>query len=192
MGEYQPNLGHLGYASGTMKAIWDNMRGLDLLAALPFVKGDRFAAIGHSLGGHNAIFTAVLDPRIAIVVSSCGFDSFLDYYDGAPAMWAPGKGWTQDRYMPGLAKFAGNLAAIPFDFHELIAALAPRPIWINAPLRDSNFRYRSVDAIVTAARGVYALHGAERNLTVHHPDCPHEFPREMREQAYAAIDAALR
>jgi hypothetical protein len=130
--------------------------------------------------------------KLAGLVMERGFDSFLDYYDGAPAMWAPGKGWTQDRYMPRLAKFAGNLAAIPFDFHELIAALAPRPIWINAPLRDSNFRYRSVDAIVTAARGVYALHGAERNLTVHHPDCPHEFPREMREQAYAAIDAALR
>ena len=192
MGEYQPDLRALGYASGTMKAIWDNLRALDLLATLPFVKDDRFAAIGHSLGGHNAIFTAVFEPRIAIIVSSCGFDSFLDYYDGAPAMWVPGKGWTQERYMPRLAQYAERLPEIPFDFHELIAALAPRPVWINAPRDDSNFRARSVDEIVAAARGVYALHGAERNLHVAHPDCPHEFPPALRELAYRAIDASLR
>ena len=33
-----------------------------------------FGALGHSLGGHNAIFTAVFDPRLKVVVSSCGFD----------------------------------------------------------------------------------------------------------------------
>jgi len=191
MGEYQPDLAKLGYASGTMKAIWDNMRALDLLAELPFVKSDYFAAIGHSLGGHNAIFTAIFDPRIAIIVTSCGFDSFLDYYDGAPAMWAAGKGWTQQRYMPRLAQFSTNLAAIPFDFHELIAALAPRRVWINAPLHDSNFHWESVDRIVAAAREVYQLHGASQNLSVEHPDCPHEFPSALRERAYQAIQDAL-
>jgi dienelactone hydrolase len=191
MGSYQPDLKKLGYASGTMKAIWDNRRALDLLAELPFAKTERVAAIGHSLGGHNAIFTAVFDPRIAIVVSSCGFDSFLDYYDAAPAMWAPGKGWTQERYMPRLAPFFPRLSEIPFDFHELIAAIAPRPVWINAPLHDANFHWQSVDRIAAAAREVYALHDAARNLTVTHPDCPHEFPLAMRERAYRAIENEL-
>ena len=67
-----------------MKAIWDNIRGLDLLESLRFVKRGRYGAIGHSLGGHNAIYTAVFDQRIKVVVSSCGFDSYLDYYDGDP------------------------------------------------------------------------------------------------------------
>ena len=31
MAGYQPDLNALGYQSGTMKAIWDNIRGLDLL-----------------------------------------------------------------------------------------------------------------------------------------------------------------
>ena len=64
MAGYQPDLNALGYQSGTMKAIWDNIRGLDLLESLPFVRRGKLAAIGHSLGGHNAIFTAILDPRL--------------------------------------------------------------------------------------------------------------------------------
>jgi len=46
---YQPDLKGLGYQSGTMKAVWDNVRGLDLLDALPFVRPGRYAAVGHSL-----------------------------------------------------------------------------------------------------------------------------------------------
>ena len=50
--------------SGTMKAIWDNKRALDVLDTLPFVKHGSYGTIGHSLGGHNSIFTAIFDHRI--------------------------------------------------------------------------------------------------------------------------------
>src|SRR5262249_3974487 len=72
LANYNPELKVLGYQSGTMKATWNNIRGLDLLESLPFVKHGKFGAIGHSLGGHNSIFTAVFDERIQVVVSSCG------------------------------------------------------------------------------------------------------------------------
>jgi dipeptidyl aminopeptidase/acylaminoacyl peptidase len=78
LANYQPDLAALGYASGTMKAIWDNVRGMDLLDTLSFVQRGEYAAIGHSLGGHNSVFTAVFDVRIKAVVSSCGLDSFTD------------------------------------------------------------------------------------------------------------------
>jgi dienelactone hydrolase len=189
---YRPDLKALGYASGTMKAIWDNLRALDVLESLPFVHPGRFGAIGHSLGGHNAVFTAVFEPRIAAVVSSCGLDSFLDYYAGNPAVWQPGKGWCQERYMPRLAGYAGRLEHIPFDFPELIGALAPRPVFLSAPLRDTNFQWQSVDRVVAAAARVYALHGRPEHLTVAHPDGPHDFPDEMRARAYALFDRVLR
>src|SRR6185503_5736080 len=38
LANYQPDLKALGWQSGTMKAIWDNKRGLDLLDSLPYVK----------------------------------------------------------------------------------------------------------------------------------------------------------
>lgn len=192
MANYQPDVCALGYESGTMKAIWDNLRGLDVLDSLPMVRRGRYGAIGHSLGGHNAIYTAVFDERIKAVVSSCGFDSFLDYYGGNPANWQPERGWCQTRYMPRLAAYQGRLAEIPFDFHELIGALAPQPVFINAPLGDANFQWRSVDAIVQAALPVYALYGARENLRVVHPDCAHDFPEAVREQAYEFLAAALK
>lgn len=192
MANYQPDLKSLGYQSGTMKAIWDNIRGLDLLESLPYVKRGHYGVVGHSLGGHNAIYTAVFDQRIKVIVSSCGFDSFLDYYGGDPKNWQPERGWCQTRYMPKLAEYRGRLPEIPFDFHELIGAFAPRPVFINAPLGDSNFKAGSVDEIVKAASAVYRLHRAENNLTVEHPDCGHDFPEIQREQSYRLLEESLR
>src|SRR5947207_3957411 len=182
LANYQPDLNALGYQSGTMKAIWDNLRGLDLLESLPFVKRGTFGAIGHSLGGHNAIFTAVFDERIKVVVSSCGFDSYLDYMDGRI------QGWTSERYMPRLLEYQNRLREIPFDFHELIGALAPRPVFINAPLGDTNFKWSSVDEVVKAAAPVYRLYQASENLQVEHPNCGHDFPEAMREKAYRLLE----
>jgi dienelactone hydrolase len=192
LANYQPDLKALGWQSGTLKAVWDNMRGLDLLESLPYVKKKSFGAIGHSLGGHNSVYTAVFDERIKVIVSSCGLDSYLDYYSGNPKVWELGKGWTQERYMPKLANYAGKLETIPYDFHELIGALAPRVCFISAPLKDSNFKWESVDKVVAAARPVYQLHGKPQNLLVEHPDCDHDFPDAMREKAYRLMAENLR
>ncbi len=193
LANYWPNLGKLGYVSGTMKAIYDNTRALDLLESLPQVDASKgFGTIGHSLGGHNTIYTAVLDQRITVMASSCGFDAYPDYYDGAERNWFFGRGWCQIRYMPRLSDYRGRQKEIPFDFPELLGALAPRPFFVHAPLRDSNFRWKSVDVCAKAARPIYKLLGNEADLIIKHPDYPHDFPDEMREAAYKTIDSVLR
>lgn len=192
LANYQPDLKGLGYASGTMKAIWDNIRGLDLLASLPYVREAGFGAIGHSLGGHNAIYTAVFDERIKVIVSSCGFDSYRDYYGGDPKRWQPGQGWCQERYMPRLAAYAGRLPEIPFDFPEFLGALAPRLVFVNAPLRDANFKWDSVDRVTASAMEIFRLYAKADNLIVRHPDSEHDFPNEVREEVYRVFDRSLR
>lgn len=184
LANYHPNLQALGYKSGVMKAVWNNARGLDLLESLPFVKPRRFGAIGHSLGGHTAVFTAVFDHRITVAVSSCGLDSFLDYMNGDVT------GWTSDRYLPRLRDWP--LREIPFDFPELIGALAPRVCFLSAPFGDSNFKWRSVYAIEQAALPVYRLYGAPDHLRVEHPNCGHLFPPRTRVLAYELFDQHLR
>ncbi|WP_372894239.1 alpha/beta hydrolase family protein [Stieleria sp.] len=191
LANYQPDLQAGGWQSGTLKAVWDNLRGIDLLQSLPFVDDQPIGAIGHSLGGHNAVYTAVFDPRIKAVVSSCGLDSYVDYFEGDPAKWLPEQGWTQTRYMPRLRDYRGRLEEIPFDFHEMIAAIAPRAVLIIAPTDDSNFRADSVDRIAAAARPVYQLFGKADQLQVRHPDCDHDFPDEMREAAYRFLETTL-
>ncbi len=184
---YDPDWRQLGYESGTMKAVWDNVRALDVLAELPFVKKGGFGTIGHSLGGHNSIFTAVFDDRIKVIVASCGFDSFLDY---RPGHWAPGKGWCQDRYMPKLLAYA--IGDIPFDFHELVGALAPRAFFVNAPVGDANFHWQSVDRVAAAGSQIYRLYRVPDLIRVVHPDVGHDFPEEIREAAYDWIEQFLR
>jgi len=191
LANYQPDLKALGWESGTLKAVWNNLRGLDLLSALPYVRTNGFGAVGHSLGGHNGLFTAAFDERVRVVVTSCGFDSFRDYYDGNPAVWQPERGWCQTRYMPRLAAYAGRLNELPFDFPDVLAAIAPRAVFVNAPLHDENFRWRSVDGVVERVKPLYTRAGCPGRLVVVHPDSPHRFPPEIREMAYDFMDRNL-
>ncbi len=184
-GEYKWDPYAHGYVSASMKGIWDHMRCVDLLVSLPQVDPERIAAIGHSLGGHNSMFVAVFDPRIKVVVSSCGFNAFRWYFGGNL------KGWSHKGYMPKIPSY-GGWQHMPFDFHEVVAALAPRPFFVNAPLKDSNFDHRGVTEAVEAARPVYRLLGAADKLKVIHPDCAHDFPDDVREQVYTWLDRELR
>jgi hypothetical protein len=176
LANYAPSLTH--WESGTMKAIWDNVRGLDLLAEFAGCDPKRFGAIGHSLGGHNSLFTAAFDARIKVVATSCGFDSFLDYMDSRIA------GWTQNRYMPKIAEHAPDWFA--FDFDTVLEAIAPRRVFVNAPKGDSNFKWQSVDSVAARAR-----ESSDVVIDVEHPDCEHKFPKEMREKAYAIFENVL-
>ncbi|MCC6509258.1 MAG: acetylxylan esterase, partial [Pirellulaceae bacterium] len=139
LGDNQTDPNSLGYVSGTMKGIWAHMRAVDLLVARPEVDSERIGVIGVSLGGHNSLFVAAFDPRLKAVITSSGFDSFLDYMKGDPT------GWCQQRYMPRIETVYGkDPKKLPFDFPEVLAVIAPRPIFIHAPQSDSNFVLESV------------------------------------------------
>lgn len=177
----------LGYVSATMKGIWNHMRAVDLLQSLPEVDKQRIGCIGHSLGGHNTMFVAAFDERIKVMVSSCGFNALAKYNNGNI------RGWGHRGYMPRIIDvYDADPKKMPFDFTEIVAALAPRPFFINAPLGDSNFEVSGVKDCVTAALPVYELFGAKDRLVAAHPDCAHDFPPQVRERAYAFIDKHLR
>jgi hypothetical protein len=173
--------------SATMKGIVNHRRAIDLLESLPEVDASRIGCIGHSLGGHNAIFVALFDLRIKVVVSSCGFNSFVKYRKGNLA------DWSHKGYMPRIADRYGNDAnKVPFDFTELIGSLAPRPLFVNAPLKDNDFEVAGVRDCIRSAGPVYRLLEAPDNLEVVYPDAGHDFPPDVRLNAYAFIDRYLR
>jgi len=175
------------YVSGTMKGIFNHMRCVDLLQSLDFVDSNQIGVIGHSLGGHNAMFIGVFDQRLKVIVSSCGWTPFHDYYGGDI------KGWTSPRYMPRLRDvYDLDPDRVPFDFYEIVAALAPRPFFSNSPLHDENFDVAGVKKGIAEARKIYRLLGAENNLQVRYPDCKHDFPTEIRRETFQFIDAALK
>lgn len=175
------------YVSGTMKGIFNHIRCVDFLCALDFVDPNRLGVIGHSLGGHNAMFVAVFDARLKVIVSSCGWTPFHDYYGGKI------KGWTSDRYMPRLKTvYKLNPDWVPFDFYEIVAALAPRAFFSNSPLRDANFDVNGVRKGIQEAKKIYRLYDAEDQLQVRYPDYEHDFPPEIREAAYRFMESVLK
>jgi pimeloyl-ACP methyl ester carboxylesterase len=182
-GDYSIDVYERGYQSATMKGIFNHMRGVALLATMPEVAAHRIAAIGHSLGGHNALFLAAFDTRVRACVSSCGFTSFERYFGGDLT------GWSHAGYMPRIASVYGKSPSkMPFDFADVLTAIAPRAAFINAPLRDSNFEVEGVrDCVRKAAR-----HFAATRLVARYPDAAHDFPPDVRNEAYLFLKANLR
>ncbi|GBD35490.1 hypothetical protein HRbin36_00602 [bacterium HR36] len=182
MGEYKCDPYQRGYVSATMKGIVNHRRAVDVLQSLAEVDAERIGAIGHSLGGHNSIFLAVFDERVQCVVSSCGFCSFRTYMMGNL------RGWSHAGYMPLILKqYDADPKKMPFEFTEVIAALAPRPFLAVAPVHDHNFDVAGVRECMTAAEPVYRFLSAPEKLRAIYPEAGHDFPDEARQAAYRWI-----
>ncbi|MHC4539140.1 MAG: alpha/beta hydrolase, partial [Planctomycetota bacterium] len=146
-----------GYASGSMKGVWNHMRAIDVLQTLAEVDPERIGCIGHSLGGYNTVFLTAFDQRIKAMVSSAGFNSFFDY---AASEYGGGDlaNWALDKHIRRLGTVYGSDPnQVPFDFTELVGALAPRPFFISAPKHDHIFVMPGVTKCIEAARPVYEL-----------------------------------
>ena len=180
------------YGSGTMKGIFDHIRCVDLLQSMPEVDPECIGVIGHSLGGHNALFVGAFDTRLKIVVSSCGWTAF-EYYDIGPVAEERYGGrlgpWAQDRYMPLLRdKYRLDGDQIPFNFHEIIALIAPRWFFSCSPVNDSNFDVAGVKIGIDKAMDAYRFLKADDRIQVRYPMAEHDFPNEIRKEVYRFID----
>ncbi len=184
------------YESGIMKGIFNHIRCVDFLRTMKEVDTERIGAIGHSLGGHSAIFLGIFDARIKVVVSSVGWTLF-EYYNNSPAASARHGGrlgpWAQALYAPKLrTKYQLDQNKIPFNFDELIAALAPRYFYTNSPIHDSNFDVEGVRKGIANASEIYRMYNAEHHIQARYPVAGHDFPDSIRQDAYDFIDNALK
>jgi hypothetical protein len=83
-------------------------------------------------------------------------------------------------------RYHNNPAEVPWDFPDLFRMMAGRALFISAPLRDDNFDNSGVRDTVAAVSGVFR----PGKLVTAYPDCGHDFPAEIRQQAYAFLDRA--
>lgn len=185
-GDYRCDFSDARYASGSIKGIYNHMRCIDWLSAREEVDPHRIGVIGHSLGGHNALFLAAFDERVKATVTSCGWTPFHDYHKGDLT------GWTSARYMPRIKNvYELKPERVPFDFDEVLAAIAPRALLSISPVNDSNFAVAGVRKAIPEVQAVYRLLGAENKLQVRHPECQHSFPLAERKAAYEFLATNL-
>ena len=77
--------------------------------------------------------------------------------------------------VPRLGLFAGKEKAIPYDYDELLAAVAPRPALIYTPTGNRFADPAQVAAAVNSAKKAWASKGAESKLEWAAPDAPSDF-----------------
>ncbi len=160
------------------KMVWDVGRVVDYLETLPAVDPLQIGCIGHSHGAYTSIFAAAFDKRITATIASCGFNTFRD--DPEPNRWSH-----LTALIPQLGLYLPDKAAIPFDWHQLLALIAPRPLFVWYATRDTIFpETLGLDAVFRDVRTVYGLYGAADDLAWHPFDGPHAFPDAGRELAY--------
>lgn len=169
------------------KMIEDVRGAVDALRNIEFLDKDRVYAAGYALGGTVGLLSAALDNRIAGVVSVCGVTPFFPETPGRSDVvmktyahlhgLLPRLGLSR----PGL--FSGQKDWLPFDFQQIVASVAPRPVLVIAPLWDKDNLKSDVEGCVEKAKGVYRLYGKEGNLAPVYPDDYNRFSSEMRAKA---------
>ena len=142
---------------------------IDALSSFEWIDKDNIMVAGFSLGGLVGLYAAVYDTRISAVASNSGFASMRMDVHGNQTEGI--KRYSHLRpTIPRLGLFLGNEKRIPYDFHEILALIAPRPVCILAPKLDQDWFYEDVEICFNEAGKVYELYGKKDNLTIYSPN----------------------
>jgi hypothetical protein len=71
--------------------------------------------------------------------------------------------------LPRMGAFIGKEARLPYDYDELIAAIAPRPVYVLSPQFDRDATPADVKKAVEQAKKIYDVYNAAENLKLDEP-----------------------
>jgi dienelactone hydrolase len=165
------------------KMVTDTRAAIAAVRALDVVDPARIYVVGYGLGAKVGLLVAALDHGVTALAAVCGFDPLrLD---------TPNKGTEGLRHyshlhglMPRLGFFIEHESRLPFDYDQVLAAAAPKPVLLVAPELDRYAPVEDVRREVDAARKIYRLLRREEALRLDTPLDFNRFKRQSQEQVF--------
>ena len=142
--------------------LWNSIRALDFLAALPDVDPERIGMTGASGGATQTFLLTAVDPRIRVA---------------APV------NMISAHFQGGCVCENGPLLRVSANNLEFAALAAPRPLLMVSTQGDWTTNTPAVE--YPALRRIYGLFGREDHVANVHLGYPHNYNRDSREAVYA-------
>jgi dienelactone hydrolase len=162
------------------KYCWDVSRLIDYLLTRPDVNGSRIGIIGYSLGGQMAVWSAVYDSRIKVVLSSCGVGKL----DGNNSILAEGTFQNYAFYIPGILK-------LNIKMEEIMGLIGNRSLFLSAGTEDYGLPIDGVAEIHNWLEEKYDFYNTSGNvMTVRHVG-GHMLPTQTKFMMYNFLDQNL-
>lgn len=159
--EYGREEKDLWQSNGLGVHLWNNIRALDLLCAMPEVDAARIGMTGCSGGATQTLTLSLVDDRVR-AIAPIGMIS-LEMQGGC-----------QCENAPGLRRDTENC--------EMCCMLAPRPLFLAGSTGDwtRNMLFNEYPAL----QEVYRLYGAEDQLGLYFQVAPHQYNARVRQRVY--------